>query len=293
MTKFLSILCVTLMALSSTPVGAAEPVSMRDPSRTWMQRQWEIRYLLFVYDRLAMQIAMKRAREQNALSEPPGKESVYSDVEEFFEPTEFPYGPIYNKLATALIAFDPSGRVIGPNQKLLPFTAKRNLLDHLVLIRGLPGERPYLLADWDQGIPGDLSFSPAVCNRLDPQRYQDDWVRDKDFDGNFGCREWTAQLYDRSRPYIDVTTYSYGRGRNYIGEFVGWSRFTDPAKPVIGKQGKIWLCLHECPAGERPGPIGNIKAWTGKHGFPMPKRPPRQPLYPNANYLDDIRESDH
>jgi len=167
-------------------------------------------------------------------------------------------------------------------------SAKRDLLDTLVLINDdSPGARPYDLADWAQGIPGDVTFSPAVCSSTDTRRYEAGWNSDT-YTGSFGCREWTAQLYDRDRPYIDVTSYaSHG---TFIGELVGWSRFDDPPKPVIGRQGKTWLCLHECPAGEKPGVIPNIRIWTTKHGYPMPNRQRKQPLYPNADYQDDLNE---
>jgi hypothetical protein len=83
---------------------------------------------------------------------------------------------------------------------------------------------------------------------------------------------------------------SYSSHGNFIGECVGWSRFTDPPKPVIGLHRKTWLCLHDCPSGEKPGVIRNIKAWTAKHQFPMPERAPKQPLDPNSNYKDDLDE---
>jgi hypothetical protein len=140
---------------------------------------------------------------------------------------------------------------------------------------------------WSQGIPGNLSFGPGPCTLLDKRRYEDDW-KSGGYPGDFGCREWTAQLFDDERPYIDVTTYT--KSDNFIGEFVGWSRFKDAPKPIIGMNGKTWLCLHECPAGERPGIIKDIKAWTSKHRYPMPARPAYQPEYPNKNYKDDLNE---
>ena len=42
--------------------------------------------------------------------------------------------------------------------------------------------------------------------------------------------------------------------------------------------------------GETPGIIPSIKAWTAKHHFPMPKRPRKQPEYPNSDFKDDIDE---
>ena len=128
-------------------------------------------------------------------------------------------------------------------------------------------------------VPGSTMFSPAVCDLIERAfRYGDSW-ESGGYRGDVGCREWTAQLYDSDSAYIDVTTY--GKDGN-IGEILGSSRFDDPPKPLIGQQGKNWLCLHECPAGEKPGVIKDIAAWTRKHGFPMPVRPAKQPNYPDA-----------
>lgn len=228
------------------------------------------------------------SRKFNHMPAKPGREMVYLFADEMFEPNVAFNVPGMDSLAEVLVQFDLGGRASSKSLRLNKFIAKHSMLDTLVLLRSnAPNEKPYRLADWSQGIPGDVSFSPAVCSGSDDLRYEKAWNVDN-YVGNFGCREWTAQLYDREQPYIDVT--SYAKNRVFIGEFVGWSRFTDPRKPVIGKHGTTWLCLHECPAGEKPGIIPNIKAWVAKHGFPMPQRPRRQPLYPNANYLDDIRE---
>jgi hypothetical protein len=235
-----------------------------------------------------MQIEIEGAKKFNAEQEAPGKERIYLSAAALYEPSATFAVPRGEAITIVLLAFDGTGRIVNHKGALGSMSAKRNLLDTLVLIKdALPDARPYDLADWSQGIPGDVTFSPAVCNSYDIRRYQAGWDVEH-FAGNFGCREWTAQLYARDQPYIDVTSYS-PRG-TFIGELVGWSRFEDPPKPVIGRHGKTWLCLHECPAGEKPGVIPDIKAWTARHGYPMPERPRKQPLYPNADYQDDLNE---
>ncbi len=254
----------------------------------WLDRPWEIRYVLFGENAESKAIEIRGAKRRNAEKEVAGKEKIYLEAAALFTPTATLAVPGARAVAVVVLRFDKAGRVIARDGPLRRMSAKRNLLDDLVLIsEESPGGRPYLLAEWSQGIPGAAEFSPAVCDTMDTLRYEDGWDID-DYSGNFGCREWTAQLYDRHLPYIDVT--SYAPDRTYIGEFVGWSRFEDPPKPVIGKQENTWLCLHECPGGEKPGVIPDIKAWAMKHGFPMPQRPPKQPLYPNADYLDDLNE---
>jgi hypothetical protein len=257
-------------------------------ARTWLERPWEIRYVLFAEEVSSMQSEIRVARSFNTEQEAPGKEKIYLSAAALFEPTTTLAVPGKEPIAIVLLAFDRAGRIVNQKGALGKMSAKRNVLDTLVLINAdTPGVRPYDLADWSQGIPGDVTFSPAVCTSYDIRRYGAAWDIEH-FAGNFGCREWTAQLYDRDQPYIDVTSYS-PRGI-FIGELVGWSRFEDPPKPVIGRHGKTWLCLHECPHGEKPGVIPDIRAWTAKHGYPMPKRPPKQPLYPNADYKDDLNE---
>lgn len=87
------------------------------------------------------------------------------------------------------------------------------------------------------------------------------------------------------QPYINVTTYIQpdkaalkknpkAQPQTFIGDVLGWARFDDAPRPVIGKHGDYWLCLHECPEGDAPGIIPDIQAWTAKRGWPMPKPVP-------------------
>lgn len=274
-----------VLALPSLCVPAAGAPSAY---LTWLERPWEIRYVLFVEEVQRRQSKKAVAWEFNAEQVKSPKKRIHLSAAALYEPSVTLPVPGRQPIAVVLLAFDSAGHIVNQQGGLGKMSAKRNLVDTLVLIKDdSPGATPYYFADWSQGIPGDVTFSPAVCSSEDRFRYQDDWSI-SDPSGNFGCREWTAQLYARDQPYIDVTSWS-PRG-THIGELVGWSRFEDPPKPVIGRHGKTWLCLHECPAGEQPGVIPDIRAWTAKHRFPMPERPRKQPLYPNADYKDDLNE---
>ncbi|MBV8633746.1 MAG: hypothetical protein JO002_04590 [Burkholderiaceae bacterium] len=259
-----------------------------DWTKRWLDRPWEIRYVLFVDDADMMRIGFARAKARNARVGPDAP--ISRDRDELFPPQSVYRATFRNSLSKVYIEFNQSGTVLTPNTHHNVLFGKRDMLDYLLLIEPESSDsRPYRLANWAQGIPGDVSFSPAVCAYEDEYRYEEGWNKDHPA-GNFGCREWTAQMRDSNRPYIDVTTYI--PHYNFIGQFIGWARFDDPSKPVIGMQGKTWLCLHDCPAGEKPGVIRDIKAWTQKHHFPMPERPPKQPQFPNADYWDDIHEMD-
>ncbi len=284
MRHYLITILSAVLALSTLRAHAAGP----SRSRVWLERPWEIRYVLFAEQVRRLHSEIRVSREINVEKEAPGREKIYLFAAALFEPTTTLAVPGEAPVAVVLLAFDRAGRIINQQRALGNMSAKKNMLGDLVLINNdAPGARPYYFADWSQGIPGDVTFSPAVCSSDDTRRYEAGWDSDS-YTGSFGCREWTSQLYARDQPYIDVTSYaSHG---TFIGELVGWSRFEDPPKPVIGRHGKTWLCLHECPAGERPGVIPNMKAWTAKHGYPMPERPRKQPLYPNADYQDDLNE---
>jgi hypothetical protein len=185
-----------LFVAATAPTAYA--TQRRDSSREWIDRQWEIRYILFVGNASSIATRVKLARELNAAPEKEGREKVYLDAEEMFEPTATFDLAGRERLATVLIVFDPVGHVTSKNARLRAFTAKRSMLGRVVLtFDGSTTQRGYRLAEWSQGIPGDVSFSPAVCTPPDGARYEDEWGKDDHYDGSFGCREWTAQLYDR------------------------------------------------------------------------------------------------
>jgi hypothetical protein len=174
------------------------------------------------------------------------------------------------------------GIVLAPKGEFPP----RFTIDFGALLRGAP-------------YAADPSYSPSICSTLDMEadphftgRYQKKFKADSDsllrgFEGYFGCREWAAQLYDENRPYIDVTSYERGpditrpkKGGKYsvgpvtyIKPFMGFSRFQDAPKPVIGQHLGQWYCITDCPEGNAPGKIENIRLWAAKQGWPVPERP--------------------
>lgn len=269
-----------------TPLHA-EDLSQAE-QHDWLDRNWEIRYLLFVGAEKDRETNYREAQQFNAKVARSGNTSSRLHGGVLLQKATTFSTPNWRAIATTLISFDAQGNVIGGDNDLRDFTGKLSSNDLITLILdGYPATQPYALPylRWSQGIPGNLSFGPSPCTFLDRARYEEGWKSGSHL-GDVGCREWTAQLFDEERPYIDVTTYAK-RG-NFIGQFVGWARLEDAPKPVIGMHGKTWLCLHECPGDEQPGIIADIKAWTGKHGYPIPRRPKQQPEYPDKDYYLDI-----
>jgi hypothetical protein len=264
----------------------ASNATTNDLSRRWIAIPWKIRYLLFVDTAAGRKEDIRVAKRNNARAQKNSRKYVYLDADELLPMTATFNMQNAPSIGLSVLVFNEDGGVVSTEEQLRNLSARLSEIEHLVLINmNAPESKPYNLLRWSQGIPGEMSFGPAPCTILDGWRYQDDWKSGR-YPGDFGCREWTAQLFNDDRPYIDVTTYTK-RG-NFIGQFVGWSRFEDAPKPIIGMNGKTWLCLYECPDGEPPGVIADIKAWTRKHGYTMPVRPRHQPEYPNRNYQDDI-----
>lgn len=289
----LRVLLEMAVALAITQTSfAANTENVKPPgSMVWIERPWNIRYFLHFEDAHSMKIGQKVAVMQNLEKERSAKPAVYFSYKALFNPTTVLHLSEDDNPAVAVLTFDRLGNVQTKNNKSLPLKGKLNQLHDLVLVTSdTAKEPPYLLADWFWGISGDGAvFSPGVCDLHDADRYAAGFhASSYAYLGNFGCREWTYQLYDPDQPYINVT--SYEKDGTYIKEFVGWSRFNDPPKPIIGKQDKTWLCLHECPAGDVPGVIPDIAAWCKKHGFALPQRPDKQPMFPNADYPYDPEE---
>ncbi|HZX29257.1 MAG TPA: hypothetical protein VFF16_19445 [Telluria sp.] len=270
---------LSMQTLAALPVGAAKE-NTKSVNETWIERPWEIRYIIDVLDRIdrkAMREISLRERAQKGGVE---RFQLYDSL--VAPESNITLGPESLHHVVAL-EFDRKGRLLTKHDASTVLYARRSVTDTIKLT----GEEvPYFVAEWFQGLHGaGTEFAPAVCGSSDRDRYHEDWDRDYDDYGNFGCREWTYQLNESTAKYIDVTSYSkHGAS---IGRFTGWARFTDPPRPVIGKHRKRWYCLYECPAGEHPGPIANIKTWTRRHGFPMPRGPHEQPEFPDKNYPDD------
>ena len=276
------------------PAEVKAGTSRRPGSHIWIERQWEARYVLFVTDADTWDRSRTRAARSNA-----ELGQTYFFWKEFFNATAGIAPPIGSTLQEALaivpIEFDQQGWVLTSNSHAGPLRGRINRLQYLTLSSGDdPGTRNSDLGVWFTGLgDGSTEWAPGLCrvdHKPDPAMVRSDiylygrLFKPDEFSTTFGCREWAYQLYDRERPYIDVTSYvpkgeTYPHG-SYIREFIGWARFEDH-KPVIGKHGNNWYCLHDCPKDGKPGPIPDIQAWAQANGWPVPKRPKRMPVFPD------------
>lgn len=263
--------------------------SERKGSRVWVERPWQIRYFIRGEDLSSIQVSIRLALKKNA--DPKLLDGLY---EGWFQPAvdiKLPTS-LDERMAAVVIEFDRYGFVTTANSHPGRLRGRLNRLLYITLSAGDgPQDRQYDLGQWFQGFHnGSEAWAPTLC--MGDEMPSGGGRYEKDFQatysqGSFGCREWGYQLYDPDRPYIDVTSYSrktksYPHGA-YIREFIGWARFGD-RKPVIGKHESTWLCLYDCPGGAQPGIIPDIKEWAAKNGWPVPKTPKKQPMFPDADF---------
>lgn len=273
-------------------------------TKYWLTRGWEYRYWLeFVEGK--WDAFQKGAAKQNSDEdkEPNKNKTITSySVSEILLPT-YTVSLFGNKDPSNLLVveFNKTSTVISKHTnkrplqgRLASISASSNML--LLSEGNFENDRQYRLSDWFHGY-GDASvnWAPAFCsyqdmggsspNTNDYYKYGPKFKPDNPPQPIFGCREWGYQLYDDSRPYIDVTSYtkktkSHPHG-TYIRDFTGWGRIGDK-KPVIGKDADTWYCLYDCPNDEAPGPISDIKAWTVRFGWHVPKPPTKAPTFPDS-----------
>lgn len=279
---------------STGPSADKTRTQKRPGSHVWIERPWEARYILFATTAHSWSLRHARAAKNNAQPS-----QTYFFWEAFFDAAAKIDAPVGSVLDEALVVvpieFDQQGFVLTTHSHAGRLRGRINRLRYVTLSSGdEPDTRNYNLGIWFTGL-GDVStdWAPGFCDELHVPNAA--LVRSElylygrlfkpdEFSTTFGCREWAYQLYDRERPYIDVTSYvpkgeTYPHG-SYIREFIGWARFEDH-KPVIGKHGNNWYCLHDCPKDGKPGPIPDIRAWAQANGWPVPKRPKRMPVFPD------------
>lgn len=284
--------CALASSQAVPPVAEPAKVAKRDGSITWIERPWAMRYIIVVTQRWRSQ--RKVAMESNAKNKP-GESFSW---EQIFEPTvsiPIPNMPLSDRFSVIPIEFDKQGMVTTNHTHGSPLRGRLNELLRIVLSAGdAPTQRVYRLGYWFTGL-GDVStdWAPGLCGLKDipsPFSKTDTYYlygpkfEISELEPTFGCREWAYQLYDDERPYIDVTSY-VRVGKVYpkhtaIEGFIGWARFGDK-KPVIGQQEGNWYCLHDCPGGDTPGAIPNIRAWAAKQGWAAPKPPTKAPTFPD------------
>lgn len=286
--------CSADTAESVTGVGVSAAIEVpikRNGSYVWIERPWDMRYILFITQQWP--ILKEGAIKWNAKSKPGHALSL----EAVFEPTtaismrdNFGDGT-----SMVVIEFDQAGNVITPHTHGLPLRGRLNRYQELVMSAGEgPVDPQYHLGYWFTGL-GDVSthWAPGVCalkekpspfSKTDTLYLYGPKFEIDEYSSTFGCREWAYQLYDDERPYIDVTSY-VREGKTYpkhtgIKEVIGWARFGDK-KPVIGQHKGLWYCLHDCPDNEPPGPISDIKSWAHKQGWKVPRPPTKAPTFPD------------
>lgn len=301
--KYLLLMAIGISGQVSMPAWS-QPSEM---AKTWIERPWAYRYLLYTDDPRSWEFSRKdHEKEVKENSDKAFKYPVELPV--YFEPqwTLVPHIPDDDeesrRSSLHIVRLDiTKDRAI--QQKPLNGDQLWARLDGYGDIVLTPSEtNPAYLVGFGEFFMGspeapDSRYSPTICStthgdtvppdqggRYGRSSKNDTWSTE----GIFGCREWAAQLYDPNRPYIDVTSYEMvpdydkapdKKGRrplkpaSFIKPFIGFSRFSDPPKPVIGKYGDQWFCITDCPAGDKPGEIADIKAWAARSGWPVPQRP--------------------
>ncbi len=302
--RALAVLLGGLLLLLNHAACLASPREEQAPAHLrWMDWPREIGRIVYFHEVTSWRsIHEQWARDRSVERDADGF-LVRRDWKGVFEAThEVPFpaldSPSSNKSwAVVVIEFDSEGWVLTTNAA--PGRLRGRLAESLDLQlstgEGKDASR-YWLASWFKGF-GKLSerWAPAPClvsseihNRFEEPNGL--YLYGKEFRPDsvnrvFGCREWTFQLNDAMRPYIDITNYVRPSkdepGGHFIhGDFLGWFRHGQ-IKPVIGQHEDQWYCLLDCPDGERPGPIPDIRAWAKKRGWNAPKPPTRMPVFPD------------
>ncbi|BAL95922.1 hypothetical protein [Rubrivivax gelatinosus] len=263
----------------------------------WLDRPWELQYVVYVTERWGRSVRV--AKELTETNAPDDLELYWKTL---FEPVSFhqsrhKWASPGEGLTVVLIEFERDGKVKTPHHFDRPLYGR---IDKRLYVRLSPGDyatQPrFSLGEWFMGL-GDISthWAPGLCNSkqmpspfartysgyLYGPAYSPSWGT-----ASFGCREWAYQLGDPGRPYIDITSYfpknaDPGGSGTYVFSTMGWARFNDDRKPIIGRHEDDWFCLHDCPGGDKPGLIPDIKAWAAKNGWPVPKPPTRIPVFPD------------
>jgi hypothetical protein len=199
-------------------------------------------------------------------------------------------------VSTLLLEFDRDGRLLTPVDWPRKLGGRIDDDEALVLDDGSARSPVFQLGSWEAATDkASLRFSPALCSTEDEQRYLPGFTPNS-VSGGFGCREWSFYQQNSRLPYIDVTTYQMETDRSAkpdrrgrlpqrvlatIKPSLGWGRFDVAPKPVIGKHGESWFCLQDCPDGDMPGYIPNMKSWLARHKWPAPAVPRSMPLFPD------------
>jgi hypothetical protein len=105
-----------LLSMAMCPITAlAEP----DRSREWLDRDWEIRYVLFFDGTDNFNSVVPVASEMNHAPDRPGREKIYFSAEEMFEVSAaYDVPGKKESISMVLIQFDPVGQVTSKSARL-------------------------------------------------------------------------------------------------------------------------------------------------------------------------------
>ena len=289
----LTLLClVTISAMAG--VDQKKPHSKQ--LIPWIKKPWAWRYLMFISNDWD-----NYKRYEQGYNDQFGSKLLNLRWKPLFDATRFfpshaKDAPPGSGISVVLIEFDKNGKVTTPNAFGKPLHGHTHKYTQVTLAEGAWGvKRQFDIGYWLPGL-GDartdwpLSICPfsqmpsPYSNANVGYLYGPAYEISPRFP-TFGCREWTYQIKDPGRPYVDVTNYipksfdQDGPG-TYIRETIGWARFEDH-KPIIGKQENDWYCLHDCPGGDEAGIIPDIEVWADKNGWKPPQPPTRVPAFPD------------
>jgi hypothetical protein len=290
-------ICLAFCAWLTSACGQTATATAGSRRIEWLGRPWELQYVLYVTDRWTLESDVVQKRALKA-----GTGRLDRAWEEVFTPSvAIPLPEKWvafdDRISVLLIEFDRDGKVKTPNSYGAQLYGRLDRLMYVTLSPGDYSKQPrFDLGEWFMGL-GDVSthWAPGLCDvhtmpnpfaKTDTGYLYGPVFTPSLGSSNFGCREWAYQLGDPNRPYIDITSYFAkkedpdGSG-THVYQTMGWSRFNDERKPVIGKNEEDWYCFHDCPGGDKPGFIPDIKAWAKKHRWPVPKRPTRIPVFPD------------
>lgn len=303
---------LALIGCSVALVAVSELHAKEDLAATqrWIERPWEFRYFINIDTVQNMKWGIKDWQESLRLAKLGGL-ATYEGIfpnSEVANVRRNEYADLGTKPFTKLvIEFDEFGNIKTSHTGPKGLKGHLNGLYDIVLSAGQAESDWYFkLGHWYTGrSDDDLVFVPAICDSKDMDdstadigRYRKGFTAGRTY-GNFGCREWGYYLKSNAHPYIDITSYQWEddetkpankKGRRpkklvaYVHATTGWGRFDVPPKPVIGKAFDTWVCFHECPNGEAPGIIRDIKAWATKNSWPEPKPPKKQPMFPDRDF---------
>ena len=269
--KLLANICLFLIGVHFS----AQALTAEVPQHT----AWPMRYVIFVDTESWYQSSVR-----NSLK----KTSKHVYMEGFFPAYFVKAQGAKERLAAMHVNFDNQGKVTSKtlnNIPLIGYTTKHKALQ-LTTPEGFAPTweiKPFVYLESYEG--SQLAEEPewsikrkTLCGYDERTRMQAELLAEEDGpafnyklepeEGIFYCNDWSKQLANPDRPWIDVTSYEKRGPR--VRKFQGYGLF-GVIKPVVGKHYKTWICFADCPDG-KPGPIADIKAWSKKYELPIENR---------------------